>query len=83
MAMIPVSGRSSGGTNLIGRALRAMDNNVHVRPVQFLVTQGAAQEQMVEKLLSDIALLRRVTGTQYPIEVYEEDIYGFPVQVSA
>ena len=70
-----ISGRSSGGTNLIGRCLKAIRSKRHAT-IHVLIESGDKQEAMATKLRTDYRLVHQVTGYDMPVFVYLESAVG-------
>lgn len=70
-----ISGRSSGGTNLIGRCLKAIRSK-HKAGIHVLIETGDKQEIMAAKLRKEYRLVYQITGYDMPVTLYLEDATG-------
>jgi len=70
-----ISGRSSGGTNLIGRCLKAIRSKRHAT-IHVLIESGDKQEAMALKLRTDYRLVYQVAGYYMDIYLYLENAEG-------
>ena len=63
-----ISGRSSGGTDTIGRVLRVLRSKPN-SPVKVLIEEGDKQQAILDKLKKDYNLVASVTSYQMQVEI--------------